>query len=202
MRPRYEEREEREREEEYRPRHAHRPPDGGSRRDHVVISTVIVGVILFLVIGTPYLKRRLATDGSFVNSIGGDADREAVRHWLRDNADDPQFREIRWWPPRPLSATDDHRDAYADRRDGDRRDGDRRDSDRRDSDRRDSDRRDDNRSGDRVCRMQYRERTANGDDVTRDDYFAVRDGRAHLLSRNSSLAVAARRAFADNDGLP
>ena len=38
--------------------------------------------------------------------------------------------------------------------------------------------------------MQYRERTANGDDVTRDDYFAVRDGRAHLLSRNSSLAVA------------
>ena len=202
MRPRYEEQEERE--EEYRPRtRGHRPPDGGSRRDHVVISTVIVGVILFLVIGTPYLKRHLPADGSLVNAIGGDsdADREAVRHWLRDNADDPQFREIRWWPPRQSSANDDRREAYADRRDGDRRDGDRRDSN-RDSDRPDRDRRDDDRSGDRVCRMQYRERTANGDDVTRDDYFVVRDGRAHLLSRNSSLAVAARRSFADNDGLP
>jgi len=200
MRPRYEEREEREREEEYRPRHAHRPPDGGSRRDHVVISTVIVGVILFLVIGTPYLKRHLATDGSLVNSIGGgdpDADREAVRHWLRDNADDPQFREIRWWPPRRLSANDDRREANADRHDSDRQG-----TDRQGSDRQGSDRRDDDRSGDRVCRIQYRERTANGDDVTRDDYFVVRDGRARVLSRNSSLVVAARRSFADSDGLP
>ena len=196
MRPRYEEREEREREEEYRPRHTgHRTHDGGSRRDHVVISTVIIGVILFLVIGTPYLKRHLPPDGSLVNSIGGgdpDADREAVRHWLRDNADDPQFREIRWWAPRRLSANDDRREASADRRDGDRRDGDRQAPDRRDDD----------RSGDRVCRMQYRERTENGDEVTRDDYFVVRDGRARLLSRNSSLAVAARRSFADSDGLP
>jgi hypothetical protein len=187
MRPHYEEREERE--EEYRPRHSGpRTHDGGSRRDHVVISTVIIGVILFLVIGTPYLKHHLPPDGSLVNSISGDdADREAVRHWLRDNADDPQFREIRWWPPRRLSATDDRREANADRRD---------------SDRRENDRRDDDRSGDRVCRMQYRERTANGDDVDRDDYFVIRDGQARLLSRNSSLAVAARRSFADRDGLP
>jgi hypothetical protein len=198
MRPRYEERErEREEEEEYRPRHAHRPPDGGSRRDHVVISTVIIGVILFLVIGTPYLKRHLPPDGSLVNSIGGDTDREAVRHWLRDNADDPQFHEVRWWPPRRLSDNDDRRDAYADRRDSDRRDG-----AGQDGDRRDGARRDDDRSVDRVCRMQYRERSANGDDVNRDDYFVIRDGRARLLSRNSSLAVAARRSFADADGLP
>jgi hypothetical protein len=197
MRPHYEEREREREEEEYRPRHAHRPPDGGSRRDHVVISTVIVGVILFLVVGTPYLKRHLPQDGSLVNSIGGDNDREAVRHWLRDNADDPEFREIRWWPSRGLSAIDDRREANADGRDGDRRDG-----DRRDSDRREGDRRDDDRSGDRVCRMQYRERTANGDEVNRDDYFVVRDGRCRLLSRNSPLAVVARRSFADGDGLP
>jgi hypothetical protein len=192
MRPRYEEREEREREEEYRPRHVHRPPDGGSRRDHVVISTVIIGVILFLVIGTPYLKHHLPPDGSLVNSIGGDADREAVRHWLRDNADDPEFRETHWWPARRLSANDDRREAYDDRRDGDRRE----------SDRPNYDKRDDDRSGDRVCRMQYRERTASGEDVNRDDYFVIRDGRARILSRNSSLAVAARRTFADSDGLP
>jgi hypothetical protein len=57
-------------------------------------------------------------------------------------------------------------------------------------------------SPDRVCRLKYRSRNDAGDEITRDDLFVLRDGKARLLAKDSSLAIAARRSFADGEGLP
>ncbi len=188
MRPRIEEEEEEREEREYR----HRRPDrdrgrgyrGGTRRDHVVVSTAIIGVILFLILGMPYIKRHLATEASILNAIGGgdlgpESDREAVRQWLRDNDDDPHPREIRWWPSHELGKLD---------------------RERREASREDAPV--EHRSGDRVCRLQYREQSADGNEITRDDLFLVSHGKVRLLAKDSSLALAARRSFADDDGVP
>jgi hypothetical protein len=188
MRPRIEEEEEEREEREYR----HRRPDrdrgrgyrGGTRRDHVVVSTAIIGVILFLILGMPYIKRHLANEAAILNSIGGgdlgpESDREAVRQWLRDNGDDPHPREIRWWPSHEVSKLD--------------------------RERREASREDvpvEHRSGDRVCRLQYREQAADGNEISRDDLFLVSHGKVRLLAKDSSMALAARRSFADDDGVP
>jgi hypothetical protein len=66
---------------------------GGTRRDHVVTSTVIVGVILFLIFGAPYLKRHMSLDGALVNAIDG-RDARADREPVRDPIDDTDRRPI------------------------------------------------------------------------------------------------------------
>lgn len=183
----------------------------GTRRDHVVISTVIVGVALFLLVGTPYLKRHISPDGSIVNSIGRgdgerrsdpahdrdfdrpgdqDHDRDAVRRWLRENEDDPSPQEIRWWPARELGQL--HKERLEAAREAAE---------------------DDPRLAqqvevledagpDRVCRFQYRATNAAGRQITRDELFVLQDGKARLLARDSSLALAARKSFPDGNDAP
>jgi hypothetical protein len=195
-----------EEEQEFHHRHAAHGSGfkGGTRRDRVVISTVVIGVALFL-LGTPYIKRYLATEGVVVNSIGNgdvdpigsgqvdaetdhDPDREAVRRWLRENGDDPHPHEIRWWPSRELSKLHQLRlDAAREVAEDDpswasqvkqlEKDG-----------------------PDRVCRLQYRNRNEAGEEITRDDLFILREGKARLLAKDSSFAIAARRSFPDGEG--
>jgi hypothetical protein len=129
-------------------------------------------------------------DRGRVNRGGVDRDREAVRRWLKENEDDPQPREIRWWPARKMTNSyDDRMQAVRDAADEDPRlaeqvqeledDG-----------------------PERICRLKYHSRNAAGQEITRDDYFALREGKAYLLAKDSSLAVAARKSFADGDGSP
>lgn len=164
---------------------------GGTRRDHVVTSTVIIGVALFLLVGTPYLKHHMSSESAIVNAIGGDGDRdsarEAVRRWLRENGDDPRPHEIRWWPPRELAKPHHERRGAA-----------------REAAEDDSRRTEEvaEESPDRVCRLKYRSRNDAGDEITRDDLFVLREGKARLLAKDSSLAIAARRSFPDGEGLP
>ena len=79
--------------------------DGSSLRDRVVITATVLGVIVFVLIGIPYLKRDVPAEGRRVAATGDltpDPDRDAVREWLRANSNDPHPRELRWWPARTL----------------------------------------------------------------------------------------------------
>ncbi len=79
--------------------------DGHSLRDRVVITATVLGVIIFVAVGLPYLKRDLPAEGLPVDTtgdLGADPDRDAVRGWIRTNYADPHPREVRWWPARTL----------------------------------------------------------------------------------------------------
>jgi hypothetical protein len=217
--------------------HRHGGHGGGTRRDHVVTSTVIVGVILFVLFGAPYLKRHMSPDGALVNAIGSgeadsdrdsnrdrdrnprrdqdrpvtrdpersavhdrdrpplpeadhDSDRDAVRRWLRANGDDPRPREIRWWPTRELTKLYQQRlDAAKEAAEDDPTLADQIDEIQEDG-------------PDRVCRLQYRAENKAGEEIACDDLFVVRQGKARRVTRNSSLASAARRYFPDGEGVP
>jgi hypothetical protein len=170
---------------------------GGTLRDRVVISTVVIGVGLFLFVGMPYLKHEIPPEDAVLNSIGGgdvpatrDADREAVRSWLRANTSDPHPHEIRWWPAHELVELHQQRLRAA------------REAAEDDPSWQEQVRAIEKEAPDRVCRLKYRIRNDAGDDVTRDDLFTLRDGKAHYMSRNSSLAQTALRFFADDEGAP
>lgn len=79
---------------------------GGTRRDRVVISTVVIGVGLFLFVGMPYLKHNMPAEDVVLNSINNgdapatrDADREAVRSWLRATSTIPTCGRSAGGPP-------------------------------------------------------------------------------------------------------
>jgi hypothetical protein len=176
-------------------------------------------VILFLVFGAPYLKRHMSSEGAVVNAIGrGDADRDsnrdrdrdhdadrdrpplhdpdrdpdrdAVRRWLRANGDDPRPREIRWWPTRELTKLYQQRlDAAKEAAENDPTLADQVEDIEHDG-------------PDRVCRLKYRTKNEADDEITCDDLFVMRQGKARRLARNSSLASAARRYFPDAEGVP
>jgi len=188
---------------------------------------VIIGVILFLVFGAPYLKRHMSPDGAIVNAIGGgdvdsdrdsnrdrdphrdqdrpaihdrdrpplhdtdrDPDLDAVRRWLRANGNDPRPREIRWWPTRELTKLYQQRlDAAKEAAEDDPTLADQVEDIEQDG-------------PDRVCRLQYRTKSEAGEEIACDDLFVVRQGKARRLTRNSSLANAARRYFPDGEGVP
>ncbi len=169
---------------------------GGTRRDRVVISTVVIGVGLFLFVGMPFLKHNMPAEDAVLNSIGSgdapatrDADREAVRTWLRANTNDPHPQEIRWWPAHELIQLHQQRLRAA------------REAAQDDPSWEAQVRAIEKEVPDRVCRLKYRIRNEAGDDVTRDDLFTLRDGKAHYMSRNSSLAQTALQFFADDEGV-
>jgi hypothetical protein len=169
-------------------------PDGASLRDRVVIGTTVVGVVAFLVVGIPLLKRDAPiADTEIINPVVEptvDADRQAVRGWLRHNVEDPHPREIRWWPARELvelhrARLEAARDSAADNPDDEEyleqleHDG-----------------------PDRVCRLNYRTKNDVGAQVAHDDLFELRDGRVRVMPQDSARARASRRYFPDSDGTP
>ena len=163
---------------------------GRSLRDRVVISTTIIGVVLFLLLGTPLLKRQLPPGSNIVNAIGEvgvDRDRSAVRDWIHNNCDDPQPQEIRWWPARDLVELHEQRLAAA------------REAAADDPDLADLVDQLEQNPPDRVCRLMYRTKNDGGDETTHDELFAVKGGKAHPLSRSSALANAARKYFPNDD---
>jgi len=163
---------------------------GRSLRDRVVISTTFIGVVLFLLLGTPLLKRQLPPGSNILNAIGDlgvDRDRSAVRDWIRANGDDPQPQEIHWWPARDLVELHEQRLAAA------------REAAADDPDLADLVDQLEQNPPDRVCRLIYRTKNQAGDETTRDELFAVRSGKAHPLPRTSSLAIAARKYFPNDD---
>lgn len=159
-------------------------------RDRVVISTTIIGVVLFLILGTPLLKRQLPPGSNILNAIGdlaADPDRGAVRDWIRANSDDPHPQEVRWWPARDLVELHEQRLAAA------------REAAADDPDLADLVDQLEQNPPDRVCRLIYRTKNDAGDETTHDELFAVGSGKAHPLSRSSSLAIAARKYFPNDD---
>jgi hypothetical protein len=212
--------------------HRHGGHGGGTLRDRVVIWTVIIGVTLFLVIGTPYLKLHMSPEGAVVNAIGrGDVDSDRDANRDRDPDREPIHDAVR----APVHDTD-----RAPLREPDRGDPDR-DAVRRwlrangddprpreirwwptreltrlyqqrldaakeaaEDDPSLSDQVDEiEQDGpDRVCRLKYRTQNQAGDEVAGDDLFIIRQGKARRLAKNSSLASAARRYFPDGEGVP
>ena len=69
---------------------------GRSLRDRVVISTTFIGVVLFLLLGTPLLKRQLPPGSNILNAIGDLGvywDRSAVRDFVAPTATIPSRRK-------------------------------------------------------------------------------------------------------------
>jgi hypothetical protein len=170
-----------------------RGSDGSSLRDRVVITATVIGVIAFVLIGLPYLRRDVPSTGrpvSLVGDVSPDPDRDAVREWLRDNSSDPHPRELRWWHARILDEF--HRQqlmAAKDAAEDDpelfnyveqlERDG-----------------------PDRVCRFKYRTKNEVGAAVSHDDLFSLRGGRVRKIRGDSSAAAGMRKYFPDDAGEP
>jgi hypothetical protein len=167
--------------------------DGSSLRDRVVITSTVLGVIVFVLIGIPYLKRDLPADGLRVAATGDltpDPDRDAVREWLHANYHDPHPRETRWWPARTLddlyrrqlmaakdAAEDDPQ--LLDYTDELERDG-----------------------PQRVCRLKFRTKNEIGAQVSHDELFVLRGGHVRPVPSESSEAGAMRKYFPDDAGGP
>jgi hypothetical protein len=167
--------------------------DGSSLRDRVVIMATVLGVIIFVLIGLPYLKRDLPAEGLPVAATGdltSDPDRDAVRGWILANDHDPHPREIRWWPARTLDelyrrqlaaakeGADDDQDLsdYADQLEHD--------------------------GPSRACRLKYRTRNEVGAEVPHDDLFVLRGSRVRPVRGESTQAGAMRKYFPDDGGEP
>jgi hypothetical protein len=167
--------------------------DGSSLRDRVVITSTVLGVIVFVLIGIPYLKRDLPADGLRVAATGDltpDPDRDAVREWLHANYHDPHPRETRWWPARTLddlyrrqlmaakdAAEDDPQ--LLDYTDELEHDG-----------------------PQRVCRLKFRTKNEIGAQVSHDELFVLRGGHVRPVPSESSEAGAMRKYFPDDEGQP
>ena len=119
-----------------------------------------------------------------------DPDRDAVRRWLRENGDDRQPREIRWWPAHALESVYRERIAAA------------REAAEDDPRLADEAQQLEEDAPDRVCRLKYRTKNGAGQEITRDELFLLQSGKARLLAGDSSLAIAARKAFADGEERP
>jgi hypothetical protein len=171
----------------------HARSDGSSLRDRVVITATVLGVIVFVVVGIPYLKRDLPAEGLPVVATGDlspDPDRDAVREWIRVNCGDSHPREIRWWPARKLDelyrrqltaakeAADDDRQLfdYVEQLEHD--------------------------GPSRVCRFKFRTRNEVGGQVARDELFVLGNGRVRPVRNDSSEANAMRKYFPDDGGDP
>jgi hypothetical protein len=171
----------------------HARSDGSSLRDRVVITATVVGVIVFVVVGIPYLKRDLPAEGLPVAATGdlnADPDRDAVRDWIHANYRDPHPREIRWWPAqtldelyrRQLTAAKDAAEDdpqlfdYVEQLEHD--------------------------GPSRVCRLKFRPRNEVGAQVPHDDLFVLRNGRVRPVRNDSSEATAMRKYFPDDGGEP
>ncbi len=167
--------------------------DGSSLRDRVVITSTVLGVIVFVLIGIPYLKRDLPADGLRVAATGDltpDPDRDAVREWLHANYHDPHPRETRWWPActlddlyrRQLMAAKDAAEddpQLLDYTDELERDG-----------------------PQRVCRLKFRTKNEIGAQVSHDELFVLRGGHVRPVPSESSEAGAMRKYFPDDEGQP
>ena len=170
-----------------------RGSDGSSLRDRVVIIATVIGVIVFVLVGLPYLKHDLPPEGRRVEISGDikpDPDRDMVRAWLHANCRDPHPREIRWWPARTLdefyrqqlmaakeAAEDDPE--FFDYVEELEHDG-----------------------PQRVCRLKYRARNEVGAAVAYDQMFTLRAGRVRPIRNDSSGAKAMRRYFPEDGGDP
>ncbi len=167
--------------------------DGHSLRDRVVITSTVLGVIIFVAVGLPYLKRDLPAEGLPVETpvdLGTDPDRDAVRGWLHSNYHDPYLREVRWWPARTLDEfyrrqlAAAKEVAEADPEFGDfveqlEHDG-----------------------PSRTSRMKYRTKNEVGAQISHDDLFIIRGNRVRPVRGNSSEASAMRKYFPDDRGEP
>jgi len=170
-----------------------RGSDGSSLRDRVVIIATVIGVIVFVLVGLPYLKHDLPPEGRRVEISGDikpDPDRDMVRAWLHANCRDPHPREIRWWPARTLdefyrqqlmsakeAAEDDPE--FFDYVEQLEQDG-----------------------PERVCRLKYRAHNEVGAAVAYDQMFTLRAGRVRPIRNDSSGAKTMRRYFPEDGGDP
>jgi hypothetical protein len=174
-----------------------RGSDGSSLRDRVVITTTVLGVLAFVAVGLPYLKRDLPAEGLRVPVIGDvtpDPDRDAVRAWLQANCDDPHPREIRWWPARTLDELY-HRQLTAAKDAVEDSNGD-------DPQLLDFVEQLQHDGPDRVCRLKFYTRSEVGAHIARDELFILRGGRVRPVRNNTSLASAMRKYFPDDAGEP
>jgi hypothetical protein len=171
----------------------HARSDGSSLRDRVVIFATVIGVIAFVLIGLPYLKRDLPAEGVSVPATGdinSDPDRDAVREWLQTKCRDPHPREIRWWPARTLdelyrrqliaakdAAEDDPQLLdYVTQLEQD--------------------------GPQRVCRFKFRTKNEVGAQESHDELFALRGSRVQPVRADSAEARAMRKYFPDDAGEP
>jgi hypothetical protein len=171
--------------------------DGSSLRDRVVIISTVLGVIAFVLIGLPYLKRDLPAEGLPVvatDDVAPDSDRHAVREWLRSNYHDPNPREIRWWPARTLDELYRRqltaaKDAVEDSEDDDPQLRDYVEQLQHDG-------------PEHVCRLKFRAKNEVGAQIPHDDLFVLRGGRVRPVRNDTSVATAMRKYFPDNAGEP
>jgi hypothetical protein len=167
--------------------------DGSSLRDRVVIIATVLGVIVFVLVGLPYLKQDLPPEGRPVETTGdltADPDRDAVRGWLHANSHDPHPREIRWWPARTLDEFYRRQLAAA------------KDAVQDDPDLLDLVEQLEYDGPSRVCRLKYRTRNEVGAQVPHDDLFSLRGSRVRPVRNNTAEATAMRKYFPDSDGMP
>jgi hypothetical protein len=171
--------------------------DGSSLRDRVVIISTVLGVIAFVLIGLPYLKRDLPAEGlpvTATDDLTSDADRHAVREWLRSNYHDPNPREIRWWPARTLDELYRRqltaaKDAVEDSEDDDPQLRDYVEQLQHDG-------------PERVCRLKFRTKNEVGAQIPHDDLFVQRGGRVRPVRNDTSVATAMRKYFPEDAGEP
>jgi uncharacterized membrane protein len=174
------------------PRHR-RGSDGASLRDRVVITATVLGVLIFVLVGLPYLKRDLPAEGLPVPTAGGltpDADRDVVRGWIHTHYRDPNPREVRWWPTRTLDEFYRRQLAAAKEVAED------------DPDFADFVEQLEHDGPSRACRMKYRTQNQVGAQVSHDDLFVFRGSRVQPMRNDSSEASAMRKYFPDDAGQP
>ncbi|HET6327266.1 MAG TPA: hypothetical protein VFG04_21470 [Planctomycetaceae bacterium] len=167
--------------------------DGHSLRDRVVITATVLGVIIFVAVGLPYLKRDLPAEGLPVETtgdLGADSDRDVVRGWIRTNYADPHPREVRWWPARTLDEFYRRQLAAAKEVAED------------DPDFSDFVEQLEHDGPSRASRMKYRTRNKVGAQISHDDLFIFRGSRVRPVRGGSSEASAMRKYFSDDRGQP
>jgi hypothetical protein len=157
----------------------------------------VLGVIAFVLIGLPYLKRDLPAEGLPVVAMGDlapDPDRDAVRDWLHANYHDPHPREIRWWPARTLDEL--YRRQLMAAKDAAEDSGD------DDPQLRDYVEQLQHDGPERVCRLKFRTKNEVGAQIPHDDLFVLRSGRVRPVRNDTSVATAMRKYFPEDAGEP
>jgi hypothetical protein len=170
-----------------------RGSDGTALRDRVVIIATVLGVIIFVLIGLPYLKRDVPAEGLRVDATGDlrpDADRDAVRGWLHANYNDPHPRELRWWPTRTLDELYRRQVTAA------------KDASEDDPELLDYAEQLEQEGPLRVCRLRFRVKNEVGAAVSHDELFALRGSHVRPIRSDSSEAGAMRKYFPDDAGEP
>lgn len=167
--------------------------DGSSLRDRVVITATVIGVVAFVLVGLPYLRRDVPAEGrpvSVAGDVNPDPDRDAVREWIQGNSRDPHPRELRWWPARTLDEFYRQQLMAA------------KDAAEDDPELFDFVEQLEREGPDRVCRFKYRTKNEVGGAVSHDDLFSLRGGRVRRIRSDSSAASGMRKYFPDDAGDP